>query len=90
MGHKITISHNLFIVLLFFVQEWTIKGAPAVFWLSGFYFTQSFLTGVLQNYARRCHIPIDHLGFEFEVTAHETTVAKKAVKLLMHNFINLP
>ncbi|XP_035245196.1 dynein heavy chain 1, axonemal isoform X1 [Anguilla anguilla] len=50
-----------------FVQGWISDGIPAVFWISGFFFPQAFLTGTLQNFARRSVLSIDTIGFDFKV-----------------------
>ncbi|EPY29498.1 dynein heavy chain [Strigomonas culicis] len=60
------------IARLQFLQRWCSEGPPPTFWLSGFFFTQSFLTGVVQNYARKHKVEIDKLVWNFTVMSETT------------------
>jgi dynein heavy chain len=61
-----------------FVHDWVDGGIPPVFWVSGFYFPQGFLTAILQNYARKYQYPIDTIDFNFiYLEEHYTTIKKK-------------
>ncbi|XP_078270493.1 dynein axonemal heavy chain 1 [Rhinoraja longicauda] len=54
-----------------FLQKWITNGIPAAFWISGFFFPQAFLTGTLQNFARRSIISIDIITFDFTIIEND-------------------
>lgn len=50
-----------------FMRDWLRNGPPKCFWISGFFFPQGLMTGVLQTFARKYQVPIDSLDFSFRV-----------------------
>ncbi|DAZ98018.1 TPA: hypothetical protein N0F65_004508 [Lagenidium giganteum] len=50
-----------------FFRYWLVHGEPVVFHLNVFFFPQGFMTGTLQNFARKYQTAIDSLAFTFAV-----------------------
>lgn len=50
-----------------FMENWLMNDYPPAYWLSGFFFPQGFMTGVLQTHSRKYKIAIDKLSFKFKV-----------------------
>jgi len=73
-----------------FIQTWFDEGKPACFWISGFYFPQAFITGVMQNHARKYQLPIDTVTYGYNMrddTTAEVATAPEDGALVHGMFI---
>ncbi|XP_072373357.1 dynein axonemal heavy chain 6 [Scyliorhinus torazame] len=75
-----------FILRTEFIASWIKGGQPKSFWISGFFFPQGFLTGTLQNHARKYNLPIDELQFRYNIIPvyRNATEIAEAMKALKH------
>jgi dynein heavy chain len=64
-----------------FFNSWMRYGNPPSYWLSAFYFPQSFLTGILQRHSRIHGLPIDSLSFELDVLDEEPRAFPEVVNV---------
>eukprot|EP00961_Rhodomonas_salina_P063759 857225-Rhodomonas_salina.14 len=55
---------NDFLERLAFLQRWIDDKMPTVYWMPGFFFVHAFMTGGMQNFARKYGLPVDTLNFE--------------------------
>jgi len=71
------------------MSKWLKEGYPMCYWISGFFFPQGFITGVLQTHSRGHSIAIDKLLFSFRVLEmdKETCLAKPSVSLTIYQII---
>ena len=79
-----------FVERLAFIQKWLDTASPVCFWISGFYFPQAFLTGTLQNFARKYSVPIDTCAFEYltrDESAEDITEAPEDGGLISGMFL---
>ena len=53
------------------------------YWMSGLFYPQGFLTGVLQTHSRRYKIPINKLNFKFKILEIEVDRIKEEPKVFL-------
>ena len=71
---------------LAWMTQWVDNGQPICFDLPTFFFTPSFLTGSLQNFARRRKLPIDSISYSFEFMPMPMAKIPKQPEIGVYNY----
>lgn len=69
-----------------FMRVWLANGHPSSFWISGLFYPQGFITGVLQNHARETKIPVSEITFKYNILskqANEIVKGPAVIKILI-------
>lgn len=64
-----------------FMDQWLVQGQPPCFWISGFFFPQGFMTGVLQTHSRKHKVAIDMLNYSFKVLDEDYEIIRNPPKV---------
>ena len=50
-----------------FIDDWMRLGFPIIYWISGLFYPQGFITGIFQTYARETKTPVNDVIINFHV-----------------------
>jgi len=75
---------NDLIARVAFIRSWLQGGNPNSFWISGLFFPQGFITGVLQNHARETKIPVSDIAFRFSILDKYSESVTKAPSVFIY------
>eukprot|EP00002_Diphylleia_rotans_P035998 TRINITY_DN7896_c0_g1_i2.p1 TRINITY_DN7896_c0_g1~~TRINITY_DN7896_c0_g1_i2.p1 ORF type:complete len:4263 (-),score=670.67 TRINITY_DN7896_c0_g1_i2:89-12877(-) len=63
-----------------YISDWVHDTVPEVFWFSGLFFPQGFLTAVLQDYSRRSRVAVDLLAFDVTILDEDVNITNGPVE----------
>ncbi len=66
-----------------FMRGWLANGHPTSFWISGMFYPQGFITGVLQNHARETKIPVSEISFQHKVLDKQSSDITKGPAVIL-------
>ena len=69
-----------------FLRLWLEDEPPPTYWISAFFFQHAFMTASKQNYSRAETIPIDAIGFQFEMLPNTSYARPPKLGVYVYGF----